>query len=113
MRLLFSEPFYIITEYACYGNLESVLKNSRQVKESTVSKKRFIRCRIDQQRLLIMAKQVADGMRHIASHKVGLIHLQINPRSLEPFSVTRPPRGVCCCNPLPEFSIFNALCPYI
>ena len=71
---ILSEPFYIINEYACFGNLETVLKNSRQVKQSTVSKKkRYIPCGIDQRRLLTMAKQVADGMGHIASHKVGRI----------------------------------------
>ena len=70
MHISFIEPLYIIVEYACFGNLKTVLENSRELKESAVSKKRFVQCSIDQGRLLTMAKQVADGMGHIACHKV-------------------------------------------
>ena len=36
----------------------------------------------------------------------------INPRLTKPFFVTRLTKGGCC-NPLPKFSILNALYPYV
>ena len=60
----------MVKEYLCYGNLKSVLECSRQPENCIHDNIHHKIIKLNQNKLLQMAQQIADGMDFIAASEV-------------------------------------------
>ena len=75
LQLCFVEPILVITEYCSRGNLRKILRKSRIERFYENSSESYINIvsTLSHRILLKLAADVANGMKHLASHQVKLM----------------------------------------
>lgn len=66
-----AEPFCIITEFTPYGDLLGFLRKKRGLEDAYYNTERLPRRSVTSHQLMQFAWEIADGMAHLSSAKVG------------------------------------------